>query len=69
MIEGIETLCFRIGASVQKCLVLSSNTEPWTHLVWMDELHVAVELNRMLLNFIVLDMEVCDKLSIKKNQI
>jgi len=35
----------------------------------MDELHVAVELNRMLLNFLVLDMEVCDKLSIKKNQI
>jgi hypothetical protein len=35
----------------------------------MDELHVAVELNRMLLNFMVLDIEVCDKLSIKKNRI
>ena len=69
MIEGIETLCFRIGAGVQKCLVWSLNTEPWTRLVWIDELHVAVELNRMLLNIIVLDMEVCDKLSIKKNLI
>jgi len=35
----------------------------------MNELHVAVELNRMLLNFIVLDIEVCNKLAIKKNQI
>jgi hypothetical protein len=35
----------------------------------MDELHVAVESNIPLPNFIVLDMEVCDKLSIEKNQI
>jgi hypothetical protein len=36
------------------------NTEPWTRLVWKDELHVGVELHSLLLNCTVLDMEFCE---------
>jgi len=44
MTEAIKTVYPRRGTSIRKCLVWSQNIEPWTHLVWKEELHVALDL-------------------------
>jgi hypothetical protein len=71
MIQEMETMYFRTGPNIRKCLVWSLNAEPSTRSVWKNELQVALELNSLLLNFIVLDMKFCEikKLLLKKNQI
>jgi hypothetical protein len=75
---------FRVGTNIRKCAVWSQNTEPGTRLVWRVELHVwrvelhvwtvelhvSLEINSLLLNFIVPDVEFCKtKNVIKKNKI
>jgi len=42
---------FRIGTNIRKYFVYSLNTEPQTCLVWQDELHIAVHLNSLQVNF------------------
>ena len=52
--------------------IWSLNAEPWTCSVWMDELHVALELFSLVLNLIVMNMEfyeVKKTLWIEKSQI
>ena len=63
---------FRVGINIRKSIVWSQNTESGTRLVWRVELHVSLELNSLLLNFIVLNVEFCKmkkKKAIKKNKI
>jgi len=45
--------------------------EPQTCLFWQDELHIAAHLNSLQLNFIVLDMKICEikTVLIKKTEI
>lgn len=50
---------FRVGINIRKSIVWSQNTESGTRLVWRVELHVSLELNSLLLNFIVLNVEFC----------
>jgi hypothetical protein len=61
---------FRIGTNIRNCIIWSQNTEPGTRLVWGVELYVSLEINSLLLNFIVLDVEFRKtKNLIKKNKI
>jgi hypothetical protein len=61
---------YRVGTNIRKCIVWSQNTEPGTRVVWRVELHVSLELNSLLLHFIVLDVEFCKTNNvIKKNKI
>jgi hypothetical protein len=72
MIQDIKTMHFWIGMDIRKHFVWSLNAEPWTCLVWKDEFHVALELKSLLLDFIVLNMVVCETrkiVLIKKIQI
>jgi hypothetical protein len=48
MIEENETVCFRIGIGIWKCLVWLLNAETWTCLVWTDELQGVMDLNLVL---------------------
>jgi len=51
---------------IRKCLVWALHAEIWTHSLWKDDLQVAVELSSLLLNFIVLDVELCEIKSYKE---
>jgi len=51
---------FWIGTNIRKHFVWSPSAEPLTRLVWKDKFHVALELTSQLLDFIVLNMEVCE---------
>lgn len=48
---------FRVGTNIRKCIVWLQNTEPGTRLVLRVEQYVSLEINSLLLNFIVLDVE------------
>jgi len=71
MMEEIEPVYFMGETNILKCLVWSLNAELWIRSVWKDESHVAVELNSLLISFIVMDVAFCEikQLLIRKNQI
>jgi hypothetical protein len=52
-------MCFRVGKSIWKCMAWSQNTKPGSRLVWRVKLRVSLEVNRLLIDLIVLDVEFC----------
>jgi hypothetical protein len=61
----------KLGTSIRKCLLWSLNSETSTHSNWQDELHAALNLSKLQVNFIVVVAELCEmeKVLIKKDQI
>lgn len=58
MLYAIKTMNSGIGNNIRKRLSLDA--EPRTRSDWEDELHVPLGLDRLVNNFIVLDMELCE---------
>jgi hypothetical protein len=60
MIKDMKTMYCTLGTNIRKCLLWSINPETSTHSNWQDELHAAVELSSLQVNFIVLDVQLCE---------